>query len=123
MSVDSTLKNVPPYITRDQSEIRELIHPSIHGNRSQSLAEAVIKPGQTTRLHLHRQTEEIYHITHGRGRMTLADKIFKVDVGDSICIPPDSPHCIENTGSTDLHLLCMCSPAYSHNDTELLESE
>ncbi len=121
MSVDSKLKNVPPYITRDQSEIRELIHPSIHGNRSQSLAEAVIRPGQATRLHRHRQSEEIYHITRGQGRMTLADKVFKVDVGDSICIPPGSPHCIENIGSENLHLLCMCSPAYSHNDTELLE--
>ncbi len=123
MSIDSKLKNVPPYITRDQSEIRELIHPSIHGNRSQSLAEAVIRPGQTTQRHLHRQTEEIYHITSGQGRMTLADKVFKVDVGDSICIPPGSPHCIENTGSENLHLLCMCSPAYSHDDTELLEVE
>lgn len=122
MSVDSKLKNVPPYITRDQSEIRELIHPSIHGNRSQSLAEAIVKPGQITRLHRHQQTEEIYHITSGKGRMTLADKVFPVSVGDSICIPPGSPHCIENTGPTDLHLLCICSPAYSHNDTELLES-
>ncbi len=123
MSVDSKLKNVPAYVTRDQSEIRELVHPSLHGNHAQSLAEAVIRPGQTTRLHRHQQTEEIYHITHGQGRMTLADNVFEVSIGDSICIPPGSPHCIENTGSTDLHLLCMCSPAYSHNDTELLESE
>jgi len=123
MSVDSKLKNVPAYVTRDQSEIRELIHPSLHGNHAQSLAEAVIRPGQTTRLHRHRQTEEIYHITHGHGRMTLADKVFTVSEGDSICIPPGSPHRIENTGSENLHLLCMCSPAYSHNDTELLETE
>ena len=120
MSVDSKLKNVMPYITRDQSEIRELIHPSIHGNQAQSLAEAVIKPGETTQLHRHRQTEEIYHITQGQARMTLADKTFDVSAGDSICIAPGNPHCIENTGSEDLHLLCMCSPAYSHDDTELL---
>jgi len=123
MSVDSKLKNVPAYVTRDQSEIRELIHPSIHGNHAQSLAEAVIRPGQTTRLHRHRQSEEIYHITRGHGQMTLADESFDVIVGDSICIPPGSPHCIENTGSKNLHLLCMCSPAYSHDDTELLDME
>lgn len=123
MSVDSKLKNISPYITRDQSEIRELIHPSIHSNHAQSLAEAVIRPGQTTRLHRHQKTEEIYHITAGQGRMTLADKVFNVSAGDSICILPGKPHCIENTGSDDLHLLCICSPAYSHDDTELLETE
>lgn len=123
MSADSKLDNISPYITCDQSEIRELIHPSIHGNQAQSLAEAVVKPDQTTRLHQHPQTEEIYHITHGRGQMTLADKTFNVATGDSICIPPGSPHCIKNTGSENLHFLCMCSPAYSHDDTELLEAE
>ncbi len=123
MSVDSKLKNVSPYITRDQSEIRELIHPDIHGNRAQSLAEAVVKPGATTRLHRHRQSEEIYHITQGQGRMRLANEIFNVSPGDSICIPPGVAHCIENTGNINLRLLCMCSPAYSHDDTELLEVE
>jgi len=123
MPVDSTLNKVSPYITRDESEIRELIHPSIHGNQAQSLAEAVVKPGQTTHLHRHMQTEEIYHITAGQGRMTLASETFDVRVGDSICIPPAHPHCIENTGSDDLHLLCLCSPAYSHHDTELLDNK
>lgn len=123
MSVDSKIKNISPYTTRDKSEIRELIHPSIHGNQAQSLAEAVLKPGQTTQLHRHRQTEEIYHVTQGHGRMTLAHESFDVSEGDSTCILPGSPHCIENTGSQDLHFLCMCSPAYSHNDTELLETE
>ena len=123
MPVTSTLKNIAPYITRDQSEIRELIHPSIHANRAQSLAEAVVKPGQTTHLHRHLKSEEIYHITHGQGRMILAEESFKVETGDSIVIPPGSPHCIENTGTEDLHLLCICSPAYSHDDTELLEIE
>lgn len=123
MPVNSTLKNIQPYITRDQSEIRELIHPSLHGNQAQSLAEAVVKPAQTTQLHRHLHTEEIYHITQGQGRMTLDNEQFAVDVGDSIHIPPASPHCIENTGSEDLHFLCMCSPAYSHDDTELLDAK
>ncbi len=123
MPVNSTLKNVSPYITRDQSEIRELIHPSLHDNQAQSLAEAVVKPAQTTQLHRHHKTEEIYHITQGQARMTLGDDCFYVNVGDSIHIPPGSSHCIENTGSDDLHFLCMCSPAYSHDDTELLETK
>ena len=41
-------------------------------------------------------------------------------VGDTLCIKPGTPHHIKNTGTTPLHILCMCSPPYSHEDTELL---
>ena len=41
---------IPVYITKDGSEIRELMHPAVHGNRLQSLAEATVHPGQRTHL-------------------------------------------------------------------------
>lgn len=112
---------VSTYVTKDGSEIRELIHPSVHGNRNQSLAEAVVLPGKRTGRHRHRITEELYHVTAGRGKITLGDEIFEVEVGDSVLIPPGTPHCIEAIGTTPLHILCCCSPAYTHDDTELLE--
>jgi mannose-6-phosphate isomerase-like protein (cupin superfamily) len=111
---------VPAFITKDGSEIRELMHPSTHDSRAQSLAEAIVAPGATTRLHRHRQTEELYHITAGRGRMTLGVESFDVGPGDSLCIPPGTSHCIANTGTEPLHILCCCAPAYAHDDTELL---
>jgi len=111
---------VPPYVTRDGSEIRELMHPVVHGNRAWSLAEAIVHPAQKTALHRHRVSEEIYHITRGEGSMTLGDETFAVAAGDTVCIAPGVPHCIENTGSAQLVILCACSPAYAHEDTELL---
>lgn len=110
------------YLTKDGSEIRELMHPSVHGNTEQSLAEASVPVGKRTVLHRHRITEELYHITAGVGRMVLGEESFEVRVGDTVCIPPEIPHCIENLGQENLRLLCCCSPAYSHDDTELLES-
>ncbi len=112
--------HITPYITKDGSEIRELMHPATHGNRNQSFAEAIVAPGCKTRLHRHPSTEEIYHITAGGGSMRLGEDTFAVRAGDTICIPPGTPHCIENTGSGPLKILCACSPAYSHEDTELL---
>jgi mannose-6-phosphate isomerase-like protein (cupin superfamily) len=112
---------LPTYLTKDGSLIRELMHPGVHDNRNQSLAEAVIAAGTRTLLHRHRDTEELYHVTRGAGRMTLGAKQFDVTVGDTICIAPGTPHCIENTGDAPLHILCCCAPAYSHADTELLE--
>lgn len=111
---------VAPYVTKDGSEIRELMHPGVHGNRNQSFAEATVAPGCTTHLHRHRVTEEIYHITEGEGSMRLGEDLFRVRAGDTICIAPGTPHCVENTGAVPLKILCACSPAYSHEDTELL---
>ena len=112
--------DIPAYVTKDSSVIRELLHPDHHGNQHQSLAEATVSPGSKTQLHRHYQTEELYHITAGQGLMTLGDAEFPVTVGDTVAIAPGTPHCITNAGSDDLRLLCCCSPAYRHDDTELL---
>lgn len=110
-----------PYITKDGSSIRELMHPLVHGNRIQSLAEAIVMPGCQTLCHRHNVSEEIYHITEGSGYMTVDNDTFPVSEGDSICILPGKYHCIGNTGSIPLKILCCCSPPYSHEDTELLQ--
>ncbi len=114
---------MPTYRTKDGSTIRELMHPTVHGNQAQSLAHATIPTGKRTLLHRHHKTEELYHVTGGRGRMALGEDTFPVKTGDTICIAPGTPHCIETIGPTPLRILCCCSPAYSHADTELLEDE
>jgi mannose-6-phosphate isomerase-like protein (cupin superfamily) len=120
----TTLAQVAAYVTKDGSEIRELMHPDAHGSshvaHRQSLAEATLVPGQRTLLHRHALIEELYHVTAGSGLMVLGELRFEVTTGDTVCIPPGTPHCIANSGSLPLKVLCMCSPAYSHQDTELL---
>lgn len=116
-------KHVQLYVTKDGSRIRELMHPTVHGNAAQSLAEATIPSGKRTLLHRHHKTEEIYHVIGGRGRMTLGDNRFPIKAGDTVCIPPGTPHCIEAIAPTPLRILCCCAPAYAHGDTELLEAE
>ncbi len=113
-------EDASPYITKDGSVIRELMHPSVHRSRQQSLAEAVVPPGGRTHLHRHHLSEELYHVTAGSGRMQLGETCLVIGVGDTVCIPPGTAHALENTGSDDLRVLCCCAPAYSHEDTELL---
>jgi mannose-6-phosphate isomerase-like protein (cupin superfamily) len=110
------------YVTADGSEIRELMHPDHHGNQKQSLAEATLRPGQETLLHKHLRTEELYHVTAGRGLMTLGEDRLTVCAGDTVHIPPGTPHCIANIGAKALRILCCCTPAYSNEDTVLLQS-
>lgn len=111
---------IAPYVTKDGSEIRELMHPRKHAGRLQSLAEARVAPGRSTAMHKHFQSEEIYHVTAGTGRMSLGTEVFAIRPGDTIQIPPGTEHCLENTGPGDLCVLCACSPPYDHDDTALV---
>lgn len=116
----SRYRNQPAFQTKDGSEIRELMHPAVHGNRNQSLAEARVAPGQTTALHWHSTSEELYHVIAGEGLMTLGDERFPVQAGDTVAIAPKTAHCVHNPGPDTLVILCCCSPPYADRDTELL---
>lgn len=120
MTMKTRYQDSVPYLTKDGSVIRELMHPAQHGNVTQSLAEAVIPPGQKTQRHLHRQSEELYHVTRGAGRMHLGSDEFLIEVGDTVHIAPGTAHWVEASGAQPLHILCCCSPAYRHDDTEIV---
>ncbi|MDW7733120.1 MAG: cupin domain-containing protein [Methanolobus sp.] len=121
MPIKNIQQKIESYITRDGSSIRELMHPGVHGNHTQSLAEATVPVGCSTIPHRHINSEEIYNIMEGCGYMTIEGKGFDVGKGDTICILPGETHNIRNTGNIPLKLLCCCSPPYSHDDTELAE--
>lgn len=111
-----------PFITKDGSEIRELLAHRNSCIQKQSLAEARVAPGQTTQPHYHPQAEEIYYILQGSGRMQIDKECRDIGPGDAIAIPPGAAHQITNTGDATLLFLCCCAPGYEHTDTVLLEA-
>ena len=115
------LQEVPAFITKDGSEIRELLAYRNSVIRHQSLAEARLPAGGSTQEHYHARTEEIYFITAGAGRMRLEGELREVKAGDAIAIPPGQRHKLWNTGPETLTLLCCCAPAYEHSDTIITE--
>ena len=100
--------------------IRELLHPSRHGAGTMSFAEATVATGATTLLHLHRNSQEIYHVTQGTGTMRMGDAEFDICRGDTIAIPPGTPHNVTSSGGELLKILCVCHPPYTDDDTVLL---
>jgi mannose-6-phosphate isomerase-like protein (cupin superfamily) len=116
-----TLHTVPAFITKDGSEIRELLAYRNSAIRNQSLAEARLPVGASTQEHYHAKTEEIYFITAGSGRMRIEGELANVKMGDAIAIPPGKKHKLWNTGSETLTLLCCCAPCYEHSDTFITE--
>jgi len=110
-----------PFITADGSEIRELAGIPSGNAANQSLAEATVPAGADTIEHYHGTSEEIYLFTDGAGRMQLGDDEFDVRAGDCVVIAPGVRHKLWAAGDVALVLLCSCAPAYSHEDTVLLE--
>lgn len=117
------LENCERFTTKDGSSIRELLSPRNSSLERQSLAEATVPPGGATTEHIHRQSEEIYYILKGTAEMRVAGETASVGPGDAIVLPPGARHQIVNNGDSDLVFLCICVPAYTHEDTELLEDE
>jgi mannose-6-phosphate isomerase-like protein (cupin superfamily) len=113
------LADAPPFVTKDGSEIRELLAHRNSAIRHQSLAEARLPIGGSTQEHYHIKTEEIYYITHGQGRIRIDGEFREVKPGDAIAILPGQKHKLWNTGPETLRLLCCCAPAYEHEDTIL----
>ena len=108
----ASLRQAEPFVTKDGSTIRELHHTAL-----QSLAEATLEPGQATERHYHRATEEIYLVTKGSGELEVDGERLRVRPGDAVLIPPGAWHALDNDGTSELTILCLCAPPYSHEDT------
>lgn len=115
------LSEAPPFITKDGSEIREILAHRNSRIGNQSLAEATLPAGGSTQEHYHARTEEIYYITHGSGHIRVGSEERAVVPGDAIAIPPGVRHKLWNTSHEPLRLLCCCAPAYEHSDTFMTE--
>jgi quercetin dioxygenase-like cupin family protein len=106
-----SLAEAESFTTKDGSTIRELHHTPV-----QSLAEATLGPGQGTRRHYHAETEEIYLLTDGGGRLEIDGDARDVAEGDAALIPAGAWHELV-AGPDGARLLCMCVPPYSDDDT------
>ena len=109
-----------PYKTLDGSLVTELVRPQSEGSEKLSLAEAVIRPGQSTLFHVHRNSEEIYYVLEGEGLLRIGACQFEARVGDARLIRPGEEHNVSCIGATPLRILCACSPPYRHDDCQIV---
>jgi mannose-6-phosphate isomerase-like protein (cupin superfamily) len=109
------------FTTLDGSEIREWAGRVSAPARNQSLAEATVPVGGATSEHLHDTSEELYLVSAGRGRLVIDGEERIVERGDCALIPAGARHKVFNVGVEPLRIVCACSPAYSDEDTRLLE--
>ena len=98
------------------SEIRPLVDRTTSEIELCSLAEEVLPVCASVGQHHHVETEEIYYLLEGRGRMSVGAETREVAAGDAVFIPRGAIHTLENTGDEPIRLLLVCGPAYSRED-------
>jgi Mannose-6-phosphate isomerase len=120
MTLKTKRDDCPEFITKDGSTIRELMAYRNSGAKRTSLAEASLPPGGKTDCHYHPEVEEIYYFLEGRGKVLAGDAFYDVEPGDSILHLPGARHQTWNTGDVKLVFICVCAPAYEHDDTVIV---
>ena len=120
-------RDLKPFVTKDKSIIREFFHPLHETSKEMprditfSIALATVKPRKRTLRHIHETSAEFYYITKGTGVIRLNSRRESIEENMLIYIPRGTKHTVTNTGPEDLHILCICTPPYAHEDTKIID--
>jgi mannose-6-phosphate isomerase-like protein (cupin superfamily) len=83
------------------------------GSRNLTITWVDVPPGGEQRAHSHPDSEQVYVIVRGSGRMNVAGDAERVGEGDLVFIPPAAEHGIMNDGSEPLVYISAASPPVS----------
>ena len=108
-------------VAGDGSLLRELLNPLKENLAVRySLAEARVRPGESTAAH-RLKNAEVYFVVAGAGEMRVEEETAAVGSGQVVYIPPGAVQSIRNTGDEDLVFLCLVDPAWQPEDETVLE--
>jgi len=81
-----------------------------------------IKPGGSIPKHYHPDIEHEQYVLKGRYKVGIGTEVHEVKAGDSIYIPPGTPHWYLNTGRGNAEFLCIV-PKKEKYDSIYVEAE
>ncbi len=74
-------------------------------------------PGSSEQLHFHHKAQQLFYILSGEASFEINQQPFHLHAGESLHIPPGTPHRIFNKGAAGLRFIVISSPP-SHGDPE-----
>ena len=83
------------------------------GSKNLTVTWVDVPPGAEQRPHSHPDSEQVYVIVRGSGRIQVAGDTEHVGEGDLVFIPPGAEHGIKNEGSDPLVYVSAASPPVS----------
>lgn len=81
------------------------------GSRHMSVTWLEVPSGIDQELHSHEESEQVYVVCSGAGKMTVAGDTQPIATGDLVLVPPATDHSINNDGDEDLCCVSVQSPA------------
>jgi len=114
------LNEAPSFITKDGSEIRELLAHRNSVIRNQSLAEARVPVGASTRNIIMSRPRR-FITSRRRGTDPHCRRNARRENRRRHCHTAGCKHKLWNNSNEPLRLLCCCAPAYEHDDTVITE--
>lgn len=103
----------------DTNRLAIVFDPTI-ANMSLTYCIEIFDVGGKTPPNRHRVAVEMFFVLKGYGQATCDGKTVAIQAGDSILVPPNGIHEIENTGNTRLYALCIMVP--NEDFAELIRS-
>ena len=97
-------------LTVKNSNFRQVLFTAPHSQ----LVLMSLKPGEDIGLEEH-SVDQFFRIEKGTGKAVIDGEEFEVSDGSAVVVPAESEHNITNTGSEDLKLYTIYSPA-NHPD-------
>lgn len=87
-----------------------IVFDPIIANMSLTYCVEIFDPGGKTPANRHQLAVEMFFILKGEGIATCDGKSVAVQAGDSVLVPPNGIHVLENTGEGRLYALCIMVP-------------
>ena len=103
----------------DTNRLAIVFDPTI-ANMSLTYCVEIFDIGGKTPPNRHQIAVEMFFVLKGKGLATCDGKTVLIQAGDSILVPPNGIHVIENIGHTRLYTLCIMVP--NEDFAELIRS-
>jgi mannose-6-phosphate isomerase-like protein (cupin superfamily) len=104
------ISGATPY--RFPTHLNELVMDRAEGAATEVFM-VVLAPGESPPLHVHADTEQIFHVLAGQGELSVSPdpgadpRREPIAAGLVVRIPPGTWHCVLNTGSDELRYLSI----------------
>jgi quercetin dioxygenase-like cupin family protein len=98
------VKDNETYVLKDNKILKNLV-----------LSSTDLKPGQSTRGHVHPGQEEVYHFVSGKGAIQIDNDLFEANPGDVFLIPDGAFHKVFNKSDTEsCYFVCVFDGKRNH---------
>jgi mannose-6-phosphate isomerase-like protein (cupin superfamily) len=104
---------------QDTNRLAIIFDPTI-ANMSLTYCVEIFDVGGKTPPNRHQIAVEMFFVLKGEGKAFCDGKSVPIRAGDSVLVPPNGVHVIENTGTERLYALCIMVP--NEDFAELIRS-